>query len=126
MPVLAPVTSAVFPSSCLAITSDYAPSRLQKLLAPGSKSKDTEICRYQWGLTELKLSEVAVREPTERWTTADAAELYDVASWGKGYFSVGANGHVWVHPTKDAARGIDLRELVEKIELRGISLQILV
>ncbi|HLJ48019.1 MAG TPA: biosynthetic arginine decarboxylase [Bryobacteraceae bacterium] len=74
----------------------------------------------------MKLSEAAVWEPTERWTTADAAELYDVASWGKGYFSVGTNGHVWVHPTKDQSRGIDLKELVEKLELRGISLPILI
>ena len=55
----------------------------------------------------MKLSEAAVWEPTERWTTADAGELYDVASWGKGYFSVGANGHLWVHPTKEATRAID-------------------
>ena len=74
----------------------------------------------------MKLSEAAVWEPTERWTIADAGELYDVASWGKGYFSVGANGHLWVHPTKEATRAIDLRELVEKLELRGISLPILI
>jgi arginine decarboxylase len=74
----------------------------------------------------LKLGEAVAWEPTERWSLADAGELYDVASWGKGYFSVGANGHLWVHPTKDATRGIDLRELVEKLELRGISLPILI
>ena len=74
----------------------------------------------------MKLTEAAVWEPAERWTIADAGELYDVASWGKGYFSVGANGHLWVHPTKDATRSIDLRELVEKLELRGISLPILI
>ena len=74
----------------------------------------------------MKLGEAVAWEPNERWTVADAAELYDVASWGKGYFSVGSNGHVWVHPAKDPARGIDLRELVEKLELRGISLPILV
>jgi arginine decarboxylase len=74
----------------------------------------------------LKLSEATVWEPTERWTTTDAGELYDVASWGKGYFSVGENGHVWVHPTKEPSRGIDLKELVEKLELRGISLPILI
>ena len=67
-----------------------------------------------------------VREPAERWKTADAAELYDVAAWGKGYFSVGDNGHVLVHPTKDQARHIDLKELVEKLELRGIALPILI
>jgi arginine decarboxylase len=74
----------------------------------------------------LKLGEAVAWEPNERWTVTDSAELYDVASWGKGYFSVGSNGHVWVHPAKDPARGIDLRELVEKLELRGISLPILV
>ncbi len=73
----------------------------------------------------MKLSEPAVWEPTERWTTTHATEMYDVASWGKGYFSVGENGHLWVHPTKDPARGIDMMELVEKLELRGISLPIL-
>ena len=74
----------------------------------------------------MKLSETALWEPTERWTTVDAGELYDVASWGKGYFSVGANGHLWVHPSKDPARSIDLLELVEKLELRGIYLPILI
>ena len=66
-----------------------------------------------------------VREPADRWTIAEAAELYDVASWGKGYFSVGNNGHVWVHPDKDPARGLDLKELVDNLQLRGISLPIL-
>ena len=66
-----------------------------------------------------------VREPADRWTTAEAAELYDVASWGKGYFSVGANGHIWVHPNKEANRALDLKELVDNLQLRGISLPIL-
>ncbi len=44
----------------------------------------------------------------------------------KAIFPSGANGHLWVHPSKEPARGIDLRELVEKLELRGISLPILI
>src|SRR6516164_1237881 len=67
-----------------------------------------------------------VREPADRWTTADAAELYDVASWGKGYFSVGKNGHLWVHPDKDPNRGLDLKELVDNLQLRGIALPLLI
>jgi len=67
-----------------------------------------------------------VREPADRWSTAEASELYDVARWGKGYFSVGKNGHLWVHPEKDPARGLDLKELVDSLQLRGISLPILV
>src|SRR5271166_5034326 len=67
-----------------------------------------------------------VREPADRWSTAEAGELYDVAAWGKGYFSVGKEGHVWVHPEKDPARGLDLKELVDNLQLRGIALPILI
>jgi arginine decarboxylase len=65
-------------------------------------------------------------EPTERWTPQVASDLYDVASWGKGYFSVSDGGHVRVHPEKDPARSIDLKELVDTLVLRGIGLPILI
>ncbi len=68
----------------------------------------------------------SVLEPTDRWTAQDARELYDVASWGKGYFSVSDAGHVRVHPEKDPNNSIDLKELVDTLVLRGISLPILV
>ena len=77
-------------------------------------------------MTPKSTETISLREPTERWTTTEAAELYDVAAWGKGYFSVGKNGNVWVHPDKHEDRKLDLMELVEKLELRGISLPILI
>ena len=78
-------------------------------------------------MATVKANETApVREPADRWSIAEAGELYDVASWGKGYFAVGPNGHVWVRPDKDPARGIDLKELVDNLQLRGISLPILI
>ena len=67
-----------------------------------------------------------MREPADRWTTTDAAELYDVASWGKGYFSVAENGNLLVHPTKEPNRKIDLKQLVDTLQWRGISLPILI
>ena len=67
-----------------------------------------------------------VREPADRWTTTEASELYDVASWGKGYFSVGQNGNLLVHPHKEQARSIDLKQLVDTLQWRGISLPILI
>ena len=67
-----------------------------------------------------------VREPADRWSIAEAGELYDVSRWGKGYFSVGKNGHIWVHPNKEPSRGIDLKELVDNLQLRGISLPLLI
>ncbi|MFL6415629.1 MAG: biosynthetic arginine decarboxylase [Bryobacteraceae bacterium] len=73
-----------------------------------------------------KVSLAQVREPADRWTTTEAAELYDVASWGKGYFSVGENGNLLVHPTKEQSRFIDLKELVDTLQWRGISLPILI
>jgi len=73
-----------------------------------------------------RFTDSPVREPADRWTTAEAAELYDVASWGKGYFSVGKNGNLLVHPEKDTSRAIDLKELVDNLQLRGISLPILI
>jgi len=78
-------------------------------------------------MATVKPNETApFREPADRWSIAEAGELYDVASWGKGYFAVEPNGHVWVRPDKDPARGIDLKELVDNLQLRGISLPILI
>src|SRR5258708_12805136 len=68
----------------------------------------------------------ALLEPTDRWRTQDATELYDVARWGKGYFSVDENGHVLVHPGKEPGESIDLKKLVDTLILRGISLPILI
>ncbi len=82
---------------------------------------------FYGGELNPRLSEgTLVREPAERWTVADASELYDVPRWGKGYFSVGSQGHILVHPTKDPARAIDLKELVDTLQLRGIALPILI
>src|SRR5262245_37719674 len=67
-----------------------------------------------------------VVEPTERWTPQVASDFYDVPSWGKGYFSVGENGHLRVHPEKDPALSIDLKELIETFLLSCINLLILI
>ena len=67
-----------------------------------------------------------VREPADRWSIAEAAEMYDVNRWGKDYFSISADGHVCVHPNKEADRKIDLKELVDNLQLRGIALPILI
>ncbi|MGC8760128.1 MAG: biosynthetic arginine decarboxylase [Bryobacteraceae bacterium] len=61
-----------------------------------------------------------MREPSERWTVADARDLYDIDRWGKGYFTISESGHVLVHPTKDPRRYVDLKELVDTLVLRGI------
>jgi arginine decarboxylase len=59
-------------------------------------------------------------------TVTDATELYEVDRWGKGYFSISPAGHVLVHPTKDTARAIDLKQLTDHLLLRGIQLPVLI
>ncbi len=68
----------------------------------------------------------ATNSATDSWTTVDSSELYEIERWGKGYFSVGENGHVLVHPTKERDRSIDLKQLVDRLQMRGINLPILV
>jgi arginine decarboxylase len=65
-------------------------------------------------------------DPTAIWSATDAAELYDVNRWGAGYFKVGKQGHLHVHPDPESARFIDLKELCDRLQLRGLDLPILV
>jgi len=65
-------------------------------------------------------------QETRRWTVAESAELYEVAGWGKGYFSVNAAGNVCIHPNKDPQRMTDLKQLVDQLQARGIDLPLLI
>ena len=65
-------------------------------------------------------------QETRRWTVHDAAELYEVAGWGKGYFSVNEAGNVCVHPDKDPQQKIDLKQLVDQLRARQIELPVLI
>src|SRR4030095_5933841 len=91
----------------------------------------------QGGTTEINLCiiNIKVSTPSTRsrsWqageivTVSDATELYEVDRWGKGYFSISTEGHVLVHPTKDPARAIDLKQLTDHLQLRGIGLPVLI
>src|SRR5579862_4897691 len=68
----------------------------------------------------------AAHDVGKGWTAADATELYEIARWGKGYFSIGDNGQVKIHPAKDPNRSIDLKQLIDHLQLRGISLPTLI
>lgn len=66
-----------------------------------------------------------LQDATQRWSVTDSSELYEVPRWGNGYFSVHRNGNLLIHPTKDQSRSIDLKDLVDRLQLRGIDLPIL-
>ena len=45
---------------------------------------------------------------------------------GEGLLLRQRRGHVLVHPTKDTAQAIDLKQLVDDLQIRGIDLPILI
>ena len=73
-----------------------------------------------------RASDAAHTPSTHTWSVHDANELYEVSRWGNGYFSINAAGHVEVQPTREPARAIDLKELIDRLQLRGVSLPVLV
>jgi arginine decarboxylase len=62
---------------------------------------------------------------TDRFTTEHAAELYGLDAWGNGYFAVSADGHLLVTPTREAVRGIDVLEVIERLGARGVRTPVL-
>ena len=67
-----------------------------------------------------------LKDGVNKWSAADSEELYGVPRWGKGYFSIGRNGNLLVHPERDPSRQIDLKQLVDRLIQRGIELPVLV
>ena len=57
---------------------------------------------------------------------AEAEKLYGIENWGKGFFSVSDDGNLLVHPTRESARFIDLKGVIDDVALRGISTPVVV
>ncbi len=60
-----------------------------------------------------------------KWRIEDSAELYNINGWGINYFSINDNGNVQVTPRKDGV-AIDLKELVDELQLRDVSTPMLI
>jgi arginine decarboxylase len=54
------------------------------------------------------------------WKIEQSLDLYQVEAWGKGYFSINEQGHVVVRPDMDAAREIDLHDVVTGLKARDL------
>ncbi|MFL5301849.1 MAG: biosynthetic arginine decarboxylase [Anaeromyxobacteraceae bacterium] len=54
------------------------------------------------------------------WSVDQAAQHYNVAGWGVGYFSVTEKGHLAVHPHGQPGPTIDIMDVVEDIQERRI------
>ena len=60
------------------------------------------------------------------WTIEDSEELYRINGWGEPYFSIKAAGHVIVSPQGGRGGSLNLHELIQALQVRKLSLPILV
>ena len=60
-----------------------------------------------------------------KWRIEDSAELYNITGWGLKYFSINEKGHVTVTP-KEGAAAVDLKELMDELQVRDVPAPILV
>jgi len=60
------------------------------------------------------------------WDISSAISLYNIDRWGSGYFTINSKGHITVLPTQDASTPIDLTELLEEAQQRGLTFPMVV
>ncbi len=60
-----------------------------------------------------------------KWRIEDSEELYNITGWGTSYFGINDKGHVVVTPRKDGV-SVDLKELVDELQLRDVTAPMLV
>lgn len=59
-----------------------------------------------------------------KWDIEDSAELYNISSWGKSYFSINEKGNVTVLP-QEGGPAVDIRELMDELQLHNVSAPVL-
>ena len=60
------------------------------------------------------------------WSPEQSAALYGINNWGNGYFRVNSQGHVVVTPKGEKGPGVDLYELTQELQDRGIRVPIMI
>ena len=60
-----------------------------------------------------------------QWRIEDSEELYNITGWGTSYFGINDKGHVVVTPRKNGV-SVDLKELVDELQLRDVASPMLI
>ncbi len=60
------------------------------------------------------------------WSSEDSYELYNVSGWGAGYFGINEQGNMTVNPRHDIGVAVDLKEIIDELILKDLSLPVLV
>jgi len=59
-----------------------------------------------------------------KWKIEDSAEIYNIDGWGVDYFSINEKGNIVVKPAQNGAQ-IDLKELLDELQVRDVSTPVL-
>ena len=59
-----------------------------------------------------------------KWRIEDSEELYNIAGWGRNYFSINEKGHVTVTPREGYA-SVDIKDVLDELQVRDISSPVL-
>lgn len=59
-----------------------------------------------------------------KWRIEDSIELYNINGWGQNYFNINEKGNVVVTPSANGVK-IDLKELIDELLIRDVSLPVL-
>jgi len=90
------------------------------------RSRNFDITRPVAADPKIALNGNRKFNPAQPWRIEDSLDLYNVAAWGKGYFSINDAGHVVVRPDTTQEREIDLYEVVEGLQARDLSTPVVV
>jgi arginine decarboxylase len=59
-----------------------------------------------------------------KWRIEDSIELYNVNGWGQDYFNINEKGNVVVKPKRSGTE-IDMKELIDELEIRDVGFPVL-
>src|SRR5262245_21448851 len=68
-----------------------------------------------------RIAATTTPRPRLRENYEEAETLYGIPYWGKGFFHVSEEGDLVVRPTREAARAVVLKQIVDEVGLRGIT-----
>ena len=74
----------------------------------------------------MSAANMSAANKTKPWSIEDSAECYRLDRWGCGYFSIGENGHLLVHPGNGPSESVDLKQLVDRLRQRDLRPPILI
>src|SRR5688572_6615191 len=73
-----------------------------------------------------KLQNSVLSDSMRTWSVGDSMELYNVRNWGSPFFSINPSGNACVHPQGPTGPTVDLKQVVDELQRRGIQLPILI